>query len=212
MSAFLEEIALVSDIDAMDENADRAVMMTIHSAKGLEFDHVYLVGMEEGIFPGSQTIYGGETELEEERRLAYVAITRARKTLHITNTASRMLYGSTTRNIPSRFLGEIPHDYCKETARVNATFGSEIHYGRQSKVYQNNKGFGFSSFGSSERTPERQAGGQTYTAGQSVEHKVFGKGMIVKVTPMSGDTLLEIAFEDVGTKKIMANFAKLKLL
>ena len=123
-----------------------------------------------------------------------------------------MLYGSTTRNIPSRFLGEIPSDYCKETARVNSSFGNEMHYGGQSSVYQNNKGFGFSSFGNSKGVTEKQEIVQTYTSGQSVEHKVFGRGMIVKVTPMSGDTLLEIAFEDVGTKKIMANFAKLKLL
>ncbi|MBQ9355198.1 MAG: UvrD-helicase domain-containing protein [Clostridia bacterium] len=216
LSAFLEEIALVSDIDSMDENDDKAVMMTIHSAKGLEFDHVYLVGMEESIFPGNQTIYGGESELEEERRLAYVAITRAKKDLHITNASTRMLYGSTTRNMPSRFLTEIPSEYCKETARVNSFKESNTYYSGQTftqKTSVTGKNYNYSSFGNRSSAFEKNdTPKETYVSGQSVEHKTFGKGMIVKVTPMSNDTLLEIAFENVGTKKIMANFAKLKLL
>jgi len=208
LSAFLEEIAFVSDIDSMDENADRAVMMTIHSAKGLEFDNVFLVGMEESIFPGTQSIYGGEEEIEEERRLAYVAITRAKKHLYITKANTRMLYGSTNRNMPSRFLEEIPKYLCNDTA---TSFGTNSGFAVKKPSsynanYQNSfsVGFGKSSF------EKKETSSIIYEAGQRVEHKTFGTGMIIKVTPMSNDTLLEIAFDDVGTKKIMANFAKLK--
>ncbi|MCQ2451282.1 MAG: UvrD-helicase domain-containing protein [Clostridia bacterium] len=224
LSAFLEEIALVSDIDSLDENADKSVMMTVHSAKGLEFKNVYLVGMEESIFPGSQTIYGGMEEMEEERRLAYVAITRAKKKLYITNAATRMLYGSTTRNLPSRFLSEIPKDYLLETAKVNSQSGYSSGYGSRSSYggYKDDYAFNESAF---DRTPKTKitssfsaasskpsAPQVEYTAGMSVSHKTFGEGMIVKVTKMSNDTLLEIAFNDVGTKKIMANYAKLTVL
>jgi len=227
LSAFLEEIALVSDIDSMDESQDRAVMMTIHSAKGLEFENVFIVGMEESIFPGSQSIYGGNEEIEEERRLAYVAITRAKKNLHITTASTRMLYGSTTRNMPSRFLGEIPKEYCNETASVTSVYGnSRIGYSGNNSSYQRKDYYfddfgGYSGetgkstvdFGRRTTTPKTEnTNTQSYKAGQTVEHKVFGKGMIIKVTPMSNDTLLEIAFEEKGTKKIMANYAKLKLL
>ena len=112
LSDFLEQTALVSDIDSLDESEDRVVLMTIHSAKGLEFNNVFLIGMEEGIFPGNQSIYSGAEEMEEERRLAYVAITRAKKTLTVTNAYMRMLFGSTNRNMPSRFLKEIPEELC----------------------------------------------------------------------------------------------------
>ncbi len=222
LSAFLEEIALVSDIDSMDENADKTVMMTIHSAKGLEFDNVFLVGMEDGIFPGTQSIYGGESEIEEERRLAYVAITRAKKHLSVSKANTRMLYGSTTRNIPSRFLEEIPSDFCNEISKQ-----PKISYGYNSQSFgvNSNRSFGRSSYSSNIGVkPQKTVGFGThfsatpkteqisYSVGQTVEHKAFGKGMIISVTPMSSDTLLEIAFDNVGTKKIMANFAKLIIL
>lgn len=216
LSVFLEEIALVSDIDSMDENADKSVMMTVHSAKGLEFKNVYLVGMEESIFPGSQTIYGGMEEMEEERRLAYVAITRAKKNLYITNAATRMLYGSTTRNLPSRFLSEIPKEYCKETSRFNS---APQNSGYSVNIRTQKTDFGSSAYGYGSNISfggmPKQAPKNTeclYSVGQTVEHKTFGKGMILKVTKMSNDTLLEIAFDNAGTKKIMANYAKLKTL
>ncbi len=214
LSGFLEEIALVTDIDALNTSEDRTVMMTIHSAKGLEFDNVFLVGLEEGIFPGMQSIYGGESEIEEERRLAYVAVTRAKKKLVITNTSSRMLYGSTTRNAPSRFLNEIPLEYRNDTADTRGSFYSG---------YQKSGGFNDSfstpkpkrsapvSFGNSSFSKPK-SNSSSYVAGQTVMHNTFGKGMIIKATPMGSDTLLEIAFENVGTKKLMANFAKLKIL
>ena len=214
LSTFLEETALISDVDAMDAADDKTVMMTIHSAKGLEFKNVFLVGMEESIFPGSQTIYGGPEELEEERRLAYVAITRAKRKLYITNASTRMLYGSTTRNLPSRFLSEIPANYCNERARVvgysrTDTAGSSIRnahsrFDNYNNPYSNPYVKNKPTFSTYNDTTE-------YKTGQTVEHKTFGKGMIIKVTKMSNDTLLEIAFENVGTKKVMANYAKLKL-
>lgn len=213
LSEFLEEIALVSDIDSMDSNEDRVLLMTVHSAKGLEFDKVYLIGMEDGIFPGNQSIFGGENELEEERRLAYVAITRARKNLTITNATTRMVFGSTTRNLPSRFLREIPLEYCKETADITPAMSER--YGSSSSY---SKGFGSSSAFASKGVAQssvykpsaQKSASALYAAGQVVEHTTFGKGMIIKVTPMGNDQLLEIAFDDVGTKKLMAKFAKLK--
>ncbi|MBR7071958.1 MAG: UvrD-helicase domain-containing protein [Clostridia bacterium] len=204
LSGFLEEISLVSDTDSLDENDDAVVMMTVHAAKGLEFDRVYLVGWEEGIFPGNQSIYGGPEELEEERRLAYVAITRAKKHLSISHAATRMLFGQTGRNLPSRFLKEIPPELCEEN---KVRFSSTVIPVTESKKREFSSGFGtFSS------VKQPSAPAVAYTAGQTVEHKTFGVGMIVKATPMSSDTMLEIAFEKVGTKKLMANFAKLKVL
>ncbi len=214
LSDFLEQLALISDIDSLENGNDRVVLMTIHSAKGLEFKNVYLVGMEEGIFPGNQSIYGGSEEIEEERRLAYVAITRAKKKLTITNTASRLLFGSTMRNLPSRFLKEIPKEFCDQSSSVDSySFGySKNSYGggyssgavaspRKAKTFA-------SSFTStSQKTPD-----VNYTVGMNVAHKTFGEGMILKVTPMGADSLLEIAFENVGTKKIMSGFAKLTIL
>ena len=207
LSDFLEQIALVSDIDAMNESDDKVVLMTVHSAKGLEFNNVYLVGMEEGIFPGNQSIYSGPEEIEEERRLAYVAITRARKNLTVTNAFMRMMFGMTSRNMPSRFAKEIPEELCeikgilqkKAPTPVTSSFSSAKP--RTSSFT--------SSFTSSATKTTSQASGTTYTVGQQVTHKTFGKGTIISVTPVAGDSMLEIAFENVGTKKIMANFAKL---
>ena len=210
LSSFLEEIALVSDIDSMDTNEDRVLLMTVHSAKGLEFDKVYLIGMEDGIFPGNQSLFGGESEIEEERRLAYVAITRAKKNLTITNATTRMMFGSTTRNAPSKFLKEIPLEYCNTTADVtpfsmgSTSFGNTNTTSRPSLQRSVASSFAYKS------TVFDTADNVTYVAGQVVEHKTFGKGMILKVTPMGNDNLLEIAFDTVGTKKLMAKFAKLK--
>ncbi len=227
LSAFLEEIALVSDIDSLESDENRVIMMTVHSAKGLEFDNVFLVGMEENIFPGTQSIYGGEVEIEEERRLAYVAITRAKKRLTVTHCTTRMLYGSTNRNMPSRFLREIPEEYCECTADITPTylnrersfgdgfFEEDFYYQRKRPAaYGYNQGSSSGrSYASSlvKKTGEAKPS-SNYTAGQTVEHKTFGKGMIVKATPMGSDTLLEIAFDTVGTKKIMAGFAKLTVI
>ena len=226
LSGFLEEIALVSDIDALDTSSDRVTLMTIHSAKGLEFKNVFLVGMEEGIFPGMQSLYAGPAEMEEERRLAYVAITRARRRLTVTRASTRMLYGSTGRNLPSRFLREIPENFC-EFSESRPEFFGYGGYPREKTDYS----FGMrrdrmrgaaDDFSGSQYKKEKhidsyaqkdaQASRKEYLPGQTVEHKTFGKGMIISAKQMGNDTLLEIAFDSVGTKKLMAAFAKLKIL
>ncbi len=204
LSDFLEQIALVSDIDALDSDNDKVVLMTVHSAKGLEFNNVYLVGMEEGIFPGNQSIYGGPEEIEEERRLAYVAITRAKKKLTVTNTFMRMLFGATNRNMPSRFLKEIPEDFCDIGGYVKKVDTVKDFYYKPQNEYSYSSSFLNNSKPKSENKPS-----VTYSVGMEVGHKTFGKGMILSVTPAGNDTMLEIAFENVGTKKIMANYAKL---
>lgn len=205
LSGFLEEVSLMTDIDNFDENADTVVMMTMHSAKGLEFPVVFLPGMEEGIFPGMQSIYM-PGEIEEERRLAYVGITRAREELYLLNTESRMLFGSTSRNRPSRFLSEIPEALTEktgagrwkkpETAGLKKAFPSDASHSAVSAR----------SFG--QVLPA--ASSEIFRVGDQVEHKTFGRGMVLSAAPMGNDTLLEIAFEQVGTKKVMSNFARLK--
>ena len=219
LSAFLEEIALVSDIDAMNDSEDKVTLMTIHSAKGLEFEKVYLIGLEEGIFPGNQSIYGGPSEIEEERRLMYVAITRAKRNLLISNAVTRMVFGSTNRNVPSRFLKEIPDEFCDMSKKVpqmsyGHSFGtSHTSYATHASGSTGSYTRPTSSFGSySAASKPQSVQSGSYTAGQRVEHKTFGEGLILSVSPMGSDTLLEIAFDTVGTKKLMANFAKLKVL
>jgi len=225
LSTFLEEIALVSDTDSLDEDDDKVVLMTVHSAKGLEFNEVYIVAMEEGVFPGSQSIYAGPEEIEEERRLAYVAITRAKKNLTVTNATSRLLYGSTSYNQPSRFLKEIPENLCSMTASFGGGFNSFT------PKKKDNSSFGMSDRGAHSvfsngytAKPQKSFGAGnsfaaksnvsavTYKAGQTVEHKTFGKGLILSVKPMGSDSMLEIAFDTVGTKKLMAGYAKLTVI
>ena len=219
LSSFLEEIALVSDIDAMNESEDKVTLMTVHSAKGLEFDKVFLIGLEEGIFPGNQSIYGGESEIEEERRLMYVAITRAKRQLTVSNAVTRMVFGRTDRNLPSRFLKEIPDEYCNMSAKIpqmsySRSYGYDDGFytpraTRQTTSYSN-KSTSFGSYSAAKKTVS--ATSCAYSAGQRVEHKTFGEGLILSVSPMGNDTLLEIAFDGVGTKKLMAAYAKLKVL
>ncbi len=212
LSDFLEQISLVSDIDSLDSSADRVVLMTVHSSKGLEFDNVYLVGLEEGIFPGNLSIAGGKSEIEEERRLAYVAITRARKKLTVTNAFMRVIFGSTSRNFPSRFLEEIPEELSEisgRTARLSPAFSSSFtpvfdSYSAPKKA----KDFTKNSY--TDQKPKTDT--SVYKVGMQVSHKAFGIGTILSVTPTGNDALLEIAFENVGTKKVMAGYAKLTVL
>ncbi len=204
LAEFLEQIALISDIDGLESDNDKVVLMTVHSAKGLEFENVFLVGMEEGIFPGDQSIMGGISEIEEERRLAYVAITRAKKRLTVSNTSMRMLYGQTKRNLPSRFLKEIPLELCNSSG-VNV---------RNYNVSQQTATFTPTSANKSSfiSKPQKTQQASAYAVGMTVKHNTFGTGMILNTTPMGNDTLLEIAFDSVGTKKIMAGFAKLTII
>ncbi len=194
LSGFLEEAALVSDIDKYDENADAVVLMTIHSSKGLEFPVVFLPGMEDGVFPGQQSI-NTPGEIEEERRLAYVAITRAKKTLIITHARERMLYGMTQRNPVSRFVKEIDPQYLDiQRERPTGSFMA-----RQQQAPKT------TSFASAFKKPEPQKI-IPFEIGDRIRHFTFGEGTVLNVTPMSGDFMYEIAFDRVGTKKLMATY------
>ena len=295
LEGYLEDIALISDIDSYNESADQVVLMTIHSAKGLEFPYVFLIGMEEGVFPSEMSKYS-EADLEEERRLAYVGITRAKKELYISNSVTRMLYGRTQRNEPSRFLREIEPEYIEESrspvleqrsrlggwgssysdtvpggasgysgpsgwGRSAGGYGSGGYGSRSGGGYLNREynagersgfgsgyagrgtsssgygaaygnsstqpkvrsgGFGAGYSGTGAKTPAAKisftgapaakavsAGPKHYEPGDIVEHKVFGRGTVLKVKPAAGDQIVEINFEKVGIKKTMANFAPL---
>ena len=196
--------------------------VTLHSAKGLEFPVVFIPGMEEGIFPGNQSIYS-EDDLEEERRLAYVGITRAKEKLYLINARQRMLYGQTNRNMASRFIREIPvnvtEDITVETFtsrngftssnRGGSAFGGSSSFGAgRTEINNRQSSSAAHKFGqvgvSSGNT------GVTYNVGDTVRHKTFGTGVILSVKPMGNDNLLEVAFDRAGTKKLMANFAKLE--
>lgn len=209
---YLQEVALITDIDNLDESADRVVLMTLHSAKGLEFPVVFLAGMEEGIFPGSRVMFAPPEEIEEERRLAYVGITRAKKKLYITNARRRMLFGNVSANNPSRFISEIDNR-CIEFEQEKSSFSSGSPFGA-SFGQTTAKSSAFS--GKSRNNPWGNAPKKTtvskgkFSVGERVSHKVFGEGMIIKTTPMGNDTMLEISFDTVGTKKVMANFAKIE--
>jgi len=223
LSGFLEDVALVSDVDRYDESANAVILMTIHSAKGLEFPAVFLPGMEEGLFPGFQSIMQPE-EIEEERRLAYVAITRAKKLLYITNAHERMINGSTQYNPVSRFVGEIPSNLCEEsesTKRRSYTFtdegtsygsyGTKSSYGASSykgSSYGSKSSFSSPAYG---RTSAASTASklESFTAGDKVRHSTFGIGTVVSAKPMGKDVLYEISFEKVGVKKLMATYARL---
>lgn len=213
LSGFLEEVALMTDIDNYNAQTDAVVLMTIHSAKGLEFPVVFIPGMEEGIFPGIQSMYSNE-DIEEERRLAYVGITRAKKNLYLSHASMRMLFGTTSRNLPSRFIVEIPEALTEKVGRQQTSqmsFEALVRgdYERESSrtVYQGN-GYLSKQRAATKKTPE--APKISFNSGDAVHHKVFGKGVIVSSKPMGNDSMLEIAFETSGTKKLMANYAKLE--
>ena len=204
LSTFLEDIALQTDIDNYDEEADSVVMMTMHSAKGLEFPVVFIPGMEEGIFPSFSSTMDPE-ELNEERRLAYVGITRAKEKLYLIKCQSRMLFGSTNRNMPSRFVREIPGEIVELTGMERKI--KEPMANRE--PYATEKTSGFKGHTEFVKQPAGTAVSASYSVGDMVKHKVFGEGMVVKTERMGNDTMLEIAFDKVGTKILMANFAKL---
>ena len=209
LGEFLENISLVSDIDGYDENEDSAVLMTIHSAKGLEFPIVFLSGLEEGLFPGMRSMESDD-DIEEERRLCYVAITRAKEQLYITKTISRTIHGKTMPTTASRFFKEIPVEYLEDkttlqpkVAKVMQDLGVRNAAAPKKEVYMT-KGFG-SSVKSSGSTDYSK-----FKAGDTVEHRTFGRGEILKATPCGNDCILEIQFESIGFKRLMAAFAKVK--
>lgn len=222
LSEFLEDVALISDIDSYNEDEDAVVLMTLHSAKGLEFPVVFIPGMEEGIFPGNQSMFS-EEDLEEERRLAYVGITRAKKKLYLISSQQRMLYGQTSRNMPSRFLREIPSSVIDDQSVVarRSTGFTSAHSGFSSGARGGSSYTSSSKIGSARQSSNSahkfgQAGNAAqksnvdYKVGDTVSHKSFGTGTILAITPMGGDMLLEVAFDKAGTKKMMANYARLE--
>lgn len=212
LTGFLEEVSLIADVDNYDEKANAVTMMTVHSAKGLEFPWVFIPGMEEGIFPGARTV--SESELEEERRLAYVALTRAEKELYITHARERMMYGRTNSNPPSRFIAEIADEYKNEVVKTSHRAVFSGNYGNFGYVKRETADdFKYIPPKSAKPVvlpPKPNAPAEIFKVGDAVEHKIFGKGLVVGVTSLGGDTLYEVAFDKVGTKKLMAAYAKLK--
>ena len=233
LAGFLDEIALYTDLDSHDPDQDCVVMMTMHSAKGLEFPVVFVVGAEEGIFPGIRAI-GDQEELEEERRLCYVAMTRARERLYLTCASQRMLFGRTSANRPSRFVGEIPEELMERSGRsyLSEPDDASGYWQGADRSFSSGRsghsGFSGGSRGGWERpaAPDRSARPAparsrvpaarpkapaaalpTYQIGDRVVHKAFGGGMVMNVQPMGGDALIEIAFDNVGTKRLMLKSA-----
>lgn len=219
---YLEEVSLVADVDKYDESADAVVLMTIHSAKGLEFPVVFLPGMEDGIFPGMQTIMGSPDEMEEERRLAYVAVTRAKEKLYITHAYDRLLWGKSGHNPQSRFISEIPEEYIeRESCRMNHSYGYEDYshnrsttgYAQTSKTYfsQNNTKSVGNDISVNKPVIKKQEinGNEGINEGDRVRHRIFGEGEVLSVRNMGADILYEVAFDTAGTKKLMATYAKL---
>ncbi len=233
---FLEEYALVADVDKYDTEADAVVLMTIHSAKGLEFPIVFLPGMEDGIFPGMQNIMGDSADMEEERRLAYVAITRAREQIFILHAKSRIWYGQTVANPLSRFVSEIPEELMqKEDQTLEAMTAANGITNPGAGRAGSDGGFGGMSgsylsvaarnrMKKAPRYTDRITVGQptpatttaarenlnTLQPGDRVLHPTFGEGELISVKPMGADKLMEIVFDTHGTKKLMGTYAKLK--
>ena len=193
---FLENMALYTDADQSGEDEDAVIMMTMHAAKGLEFPVVFLAGMEDGLFPGFRAMEK-EEDMEEERRLCYVAITRAKRRLTITCAHQRMLYGRTTVSRPSRFLAEIPEELVERKQHT------------QPRFVQQAKPRPRPTMPHSDTLGSHHASGPVidFRKGDTVEHDVFGRGLVLSVLPTGNDKMLEIAFDQIGTKRLMANFA-----
>ena len=227
LGGFLDEVALFTDLDSIEDADNCVTLMTMHAAKGLEYPVVFLVGMEEGVFPSYRSI-GEEDELEEERRLCYVALTRAKERLYLTCAAQRMLFGRTSANLPSRFIAkEIPGELVEFTGRVRRTSVpvTGIDWSEDPSFFQTSReGFSRQSSGFSvpvqQKRQQKEGGSIAYRQpspkpaamlqlrkGDMVKHSAFGSGMVLTVQPMGGDALLEIAFDNVGTKRLMLKAA-----
>ena len=219
LSGFLEEVALVADIDSLDESKDYVVLMTLHSAKGLEFPHVYLAGMEDGIFPSYMTITSEDpSDIEEERRLCYVGITRAEEELTLTCVKRRMVRGEPQYNKMSRFLKEIPMELLssgrkykkedmEETEKVAAYQQAKAAAYRQAKQAFKAKAFAAAK-------PAQQFGSPigkrlSYDVGDRVRHVKFGEGTVTNIVSGGRDYEVTVEFDGAGTKKMFAMFAKL---
>lgn len=241
LTDFLENLALITDLDSVNEEQDNVLMMTIHTAKGLEFPVVFLVGMEDGLFPSYRSLMS-ENDIEEERRLCYVGITRAKEHLYMTCAKSRTNFGTTTYSIPSRFIEEIPKELLdgkiKKKENINE-YGYEIReyddeYAHSQKFKERNFGFrerpsdydipisinplgNAFSFKSAESflqklQPAEDVNLDDFKIGQRVQHKKFGEGVITSLEPEEDDLKVEIEFEKFGMKRLMARFAGIKIL
>ena len=216
--SFLEEYALVADVDKYDTEADAVVLMTIHSAKGLEFPVVFLPGMEDGIFPGMQNIVGNPEDMEEERRLAYVALTRAKERVFLLHARTRIWYGQTVANPLSRFVGEIPdelvrHEDLTDTGLSDGATAATRAYERPRRApapqHTDRITVGMPTPAATVAAREKL---NTLAPGDRVTHATFGEGEILSIKPMGADKLIEVMFDTVGTKKLMGTYAKLKKL
>jgi len=213
---FLSETALYTDLDRDDQSSDRVLMMTMHSAKGLEFDTVFIVGAEESIFPSSRAI-GELAEMEEERRLCYVAMTRAMRKLYFTSARRRMLFGRTSASEPSRFIREIntEHIDINEPVSMFADNDSRFSYTPQFTPQYTPRETSFrskpqSTYSRASVTPQKpkeSLPSVSFNKGDTIQHKAFGRGLIINISAAGGDALLEIAFDEVGTKRLMQNSA-----
>ena len=210
LSGFLEEVALVADIDSLDENQDYVVLMTLHSAKGLEFPHVYLAGMEDGLFPSYMTVTSDDPEeMEEERRLCYVGITRAKKELTVSCARKRMVRGETHYNKTSRFLKEIP----EELMETGKTFREDLEIPTQNAYFQAKQAFktkAFSTGKTAQQFTVTKGKKLDYTVGDRVRHIKFGEGTVEAITEGGRDYEVTVQFDKAGVKKMFASFAKLQ--
>ncbi len=208
LNGFLEEVALINDIDKYDENADAVVLMTVHSAKGLEFPVVFLPGMEDGIFPGMNAI-SSPKELEEERRLAYVALTRAKEKVFITHARERMLFGHTQYNHLSRFAKEIPEELISNETEQGFNRARAIA-NRKEEMMNSARSHVLGRGATPAPTVRSAAQGERFAVGDRVLHANFGGGTILAVNPMGADVLYQINFDTVGVKNLMASYARLR--
>ena len=211
LEGYLADVALYTDMDNYDKDQDCVVMMTMHSAKGLEFTNVFLVGAEEGIFPGIKAI-GEPDEMEEERRLCYVAITRAKKKLCISCARQRMLFGKTTANRVSRFVDEIPsEDIEKRNIPQGYAFSDkspfQSEFATRSGIRAKSK-----PVSAPVQSAPKSAPSPSFSVGDRVRHRAFGDGQIIKMTPMGNDQLIEISFDSGITKKLMLRAAALHMV
>ena len=206
LGGFLEEISLYTDVDKYEPDQDVVMLMTVHSAKGLEFQNVYLVGMEQGVFPGNRSMDSQE-DLEEERRLAYVALTRAKKKLTLTTAASRMLFGTTMRNPQSQFLTEIDRSLLKQE-----TSQKQSLRGISAQKPESLQSISLQQQMAASKPKKYQAVPKVFHVGERVRHASFGDGTVLAITKMANDAMLEVGFDQVGTKRLMASHPKIKKL
>ena len=206
LGGFLEEISLYTDVDKYEPEQDVVMLMTVHSAKGLEFQNVFLVGMEQGVFPGNRSLDSRE-DLEEERRLAYVALTRAKKKLTLTTAASRMLFGMTMRNLPSQFLTEIDRQLIAQEASQR-----QSRRGISADKPESVQSISLQRQMASAKPQKYKAEPKEFHVGERVRHATFGDGTVLAITKMANDAMLEVGFDQVGTKRLMASHPKIKKL